>query len=103
MFERAESTSTATLAGLLSVLGRVDPNVSDAERVDQLSVLEQVKSAVAAAQMRITVDFVDSQEQVAREWRRRAKECADDNDFEGWRAAREQARRAGRDGDGWSK
>ena len=95
MFERTESTSTQALKGLLSVLAQVDPNVSDAERVDQLSVLEQVKSAVAAAQARITVDFVESQEQVARQWRQRARECADDNDFEGWRAAREQARRAG--------
>ena len=103
MFEQPEPTSTQTLAGLVSVLARVDPNVSDAERIDQLSVLEQVKSAVAAAQARITVDFVESQEQVAQAWRRRAKECADDNDFDGWRAAREQARRAGRDGDGWGK
>lgn len=98
MFEQIDATSTQAFEGLLSVLARVDTDVTDAERIDQLSVLERVKSAVAAAQARITVDFVESQEQVAREWRERAKECADDNDFEGWRAAREQARRASLDG-----
>ena len=45
------------------------------------------------------MDFVESQEQVAREWRQRARECADRNDFEGWRAARDEARRAGRNED----
>jgi Domain of unknown function (DUF222) len=98
MFERTDPTLTQTLRGLPFLLGKVDANISDAERVDQLAALEQLKSAVAAAQARITVDFVESQEQVARQWRHRARECADDNDFEGWRAAREQARRAGRDG-----
>jgi hypothetical protein len=45
MFEHGEPTSTESLTGLLSVLARVDPDVSDAERVDHLSVLEQVTSA----------------------------------------------------------
>jgi hypothetical protein len=40
------------------------------------------------------VDFAESQDEVAAAWRQRANECADDNDIEGWRAAREQARRA---------
>jgi hypothetical protein len=68
--------------------------ISDAERIDRLTELEQVKAACAAAQARITADFVESQADVAEAWRRRARECADDNDFEGWRTAREQARRA---------
>jgi hypothetical protein len=80
--------------GLLGALVRMDRDVSDAERVDQLTALERVKAACAAAQARITVDLAESQEEVAAAWRQRAKECADDNDFEGWRAAREQARRA---------
>src|SRR5690242_11846309 len=79
---------------LVATLTRLDRDVSDAERVDQLTALERVKAACAAAQARITVDFAESQEQVAAAWRERARECADDSDFEGWRTAREQARRA---------
>lgn len=73
---------------------RSDGTLSDAERVDQLTALERVKAACAAAQARITVDLAESQERVAAAWRQRARECADDNDFEGWRAVREQAHRA---------
>ena len=78
----------------MAVLTRVDRGLSDADRVDRLSALEQVKAACAAAQARITADFAESQAEVAAAWRQRARECADDNDFDGWRAAREQARRA---------
>ncbi len=78
----------------MAVLTRVDRGLSDADRVDRLSALEQVKAACAAAQARITADFAESQAEVAAAWRERARECAGDNDFDGWRAAREQARRA---------
>jgi hypothetical protein len=78
----------------LETVTRIDRDVSDAERVDQLTALERVKAACAAAQARITVDFAESQEQVATAWRERARQCADESDFEGWRAAREQAQRA---------
>ncbi len=63
-------------------------------------MLERVKSAVAAAQVRVTAAFVDSQEQVAQAWLERARECSDAGDFDGWRAAREQARAASFDDDG---
>lgn len=66
--------------------------VSDADRIDQLAALERVKAAAAAAQARVTAAFVDSQEHVAQAWRERARECSDSGDFEGWRAARDQAR-----------
>ncbi len=79
---------------LVAVVAKVDRGLSDADRVDRLSALEQVKAACAAAQARITADFAESQAEVAVAWRQRARECADDNDFDGWRAAREQARRA---------
>jgi Domain of unknown function (DUF222) len=79
---------------LFETLTRIDREVSDARRVEQLTALERIKAACAAAQARITADFAESQEDVAAAWRQRAKECAADNDFEGWRAAREQARRA---------
>ncbi|MDQ6715751.1 MAG: 13E12 repeat family protein [Actinomycetota bacterium] len=94
MFESGPVTTTAALEALVSTLSRVDADVSDAERIDQLGLLEQVKSACAAAQARITVDFADSQEDVAAAWNERAREAADGDDFEGWRTAREQARRA---------
>lgn len=42
-------------------LTHVDAAVSDAERIEQLRALEGLKSAAAAAQARITVDFVRSQ------------------------------------------
>ncbi|WP_344254012.1 HNH endonuclease [Terrabacter carboxydivorans] len=71
-----------------------DQELSDQARVDQLAVLERVKSAVAAAQVRVTAAFVDSQEQVAQAWSQRARECSDAGDFDGWRAARDQARAA---------
>lgn len=86
--------TAAGLADVLSALSRVDADVSDGERVEQLAALERVKAAAAAAQARITVDLLDSQEQLARAWRERARAASDAGDFEGWQAAREQARRA---------
>ncbi len=79
---------------LVTALAVLDRDVSDADRVDQLTALERVKAACAAAQARVTADFAASQEQVAHEWRQRAQECADSSDFDGWVAAREQARQA---------
>ena len=79
---------------VLAELTGVDVALSDAERVDRLAALERVKAACAAAQARLTADFAESQQRVAEAWRERAKECVDENDFEGWRAAREQERRA---------
>ena len=47
---------------LLSVLSRVGPvGESDQERIDQLAMLERVKAAAAAAQVRVTAAFVESQ------------------------------------------
>jgi len=48
-------------------LARLDRQVDDATRVAQLELLERLKSAAAAAQAEVTVDFVASQraEQVA--------------------------------------
>ena len=94
MFESGSVTTTAALEALVATLSRVVADVADAERIDQLGLLEKVKSACAAAQARITVDFADSQEQVASDWSARARAAAEQNDFEGWRTAREQARRA---------
>ena len=42
-------------------LARIDEAVTDAERVEQLRALEELKSAAAAAQARVTAAFVASQ------------------------------------------
>lgn len=65
-----------------------------ADRVDQLAARERVKAAVAAAQARVTVALVESQADVAQQWRQRAREGAAAGDFEGWRTARDEARLA---------
>ncbi len=52
---------TATLAGWREQLGWLDRGVGDAERVDQIRLLEEVKSAAAAAQAVVTADLVASQ------------------------------------------
>src|SRR6476469_5672068 len=92
--------STEGLEALVSALSRVgSDDESDQVRVDQLAVLERVKSAVAAAQVRVTAAFVYSQEQVAQAWSQRARECSAAGDFDGWRDAREHARAASFDDD----
>ncbi|WP_374969981.1 hypothetical protein [Terrabacter sp. BE26] len=93
MFDDALLETTEGLAALVSALARVGAGggrgakragvSSDQERVDQLGVLERVKAAVAAAQVRVTAAFVDSQEQVALAWRERARACSDAGDFAG--------------------
>ncbi len=94
MFDDAMVT-TEGLTALVTVLSQVGAvGESDQVRVDQLAVLERVKSAVAAAQVRVTAACVESQELVAQAWSERAAECSDAGDFDGWRAAREQARAA---------
>lgn len=104
MFGSSALATTEGLEALVSALSLVGRDVradggpadvgavSDADRIDQLAALERVKAAAAAAQARVTAAFVDSQEHVAQAWRERARECSDSGDFEGWRAARDQAR-----------
>ncbi|NUO34346.1 MAG: hypothetical protein HOQ27_04665, partial [Dermatophilaceae bacterium] len=95
MIEPMVVTTTARLDALVSELSRVGSVVdTDQVRVDQLAASERVMSAAAAAQALVTAAFVDSQQQVAQAWRERARECSEAGDFEGWRAAREQARAA---------
>ena len=64
--EPAPVTAEA-LQSWITGLTRLDRLVDDAERVAQLELLERLKSAAAAAQAEVTVDFVASQraEQVA--------------------------------------
>jgi hypothetical protein len=48
---------TGDLEGFLRALPSLDREVSEAERVDQIGLLERVKGARAAAQARVTVDL----------------------------------------------
>jgi hypothetical protein len=88
--------SVADLTELIDTLAALDggAGLTDADRITQLDALERVKGACAAAQARVTVRFVESQAQVAQEWRARAELCSRAGDFEGWRTARERARHA---------
>src|SRR4051794_6744445 len=62
MFERSPSRlSTAELRGVVEALATLDDRVDDAERVDQLRLLEELKSAAAAAQAKVTTRFAASQ------------------------------------------
>jgi Domain of unknown function (DUF222)/HNH endonuclease len=69
MTAASSALQTATLAGWGSALMGLDDHVDDAERIDQIRLLEQLKSAVAAAQARVTAAFSRSQraEQRARD------------------------------------
>ena len=75
-------------------LSGLEGAVGDADRVDQLDLLERVKSACAAAQARVTVDLAESQRQIAEQWREHARAVADAGDFESWRRARAMSRAA---------
>ncbi len=53
--------TTGDLVGLVGVLARLEPRVEDAERIDRIRLLEELKSAAAAAQAVETTAFVASQ------------------------------------------
>ncbi len=53
--------TTAEVAEFLDRLPTLDTAVSDAERVEQLALLESVKAAAAGAQAAVAVDFAASQ------------------------------------------
>ncbi|MBB2986535.1 HNH endonuclease [Terracoccus luteus] len=118
MFDSEAVVTAAGLEGLLAVLARVEqasfatgteetvggppasaattestgsPCLSDEERIDVLTVLERVKAAVGAAQVRVTAGFVASQEQESLGWRAQSQAALDANDFGGWLDAREKA------------
>ncbi|MDF2093770.1 DUF222 domain-containing protein [Knoellia sp. 3-2P3] len=61
---KAPSLTTADLAAFLERLPTLDTAVSDAERVDQLGLLEAVKHACAGAQATVAVAFDASQREV---------------------------------------
>jgi hypothetical protein len=58
--------TTAALFAVVAGLGRLDSAVDDAERVDQIRALEELKAAAAAAQARVTAAFAASQREAQR-------------------------------------
>jgi hypothetical protein len=63
MFETNEAPAlpSSAVAEWVGELARLDNDVTDAERIDQLRALEQLKAAAAAAQAKVTAAFVASQ------------------------------------------
>lgn len=59
--------STERLRGVRDALALLDPNVCDAERIDQIRLLEELKSAAAAAQAQVVADLHASQVRDQRE------------------------------------
>lgn len=53
--------SSTDLANLVEWLSKVDTTAHDAELIDQITQLERMKSACAAAQATLTLSFVASQ------------------------------------------
>jgi hypothetical protein len=53
--------TTDDLAGLVAMLGRLASDAGDAERIDRIRLLEEIKGACAAAQAREAVAFKASQ------------------------------------------
>ena len=68
------------------------PGLDDAEVISRIDALERAKAACAAEQARLTARFVDSQAARAARLREKAQACSDDGDFDGWVAARDEAR-----------
>ncbi len=63
MFDIVSALTTIDLVAWRESLPGLDTEVSDAERIDQLRALEELKAAASAAQSRVTAMFDDSQRQ----------------------------------------
>ena len=66
--------------------------LDDAGVISRIDALERAKAACAAEQARLTARFVDSQAARAARLREDAQACSDAGDFDGWVAARDEAR-----------
>ncbi|MEO7447419.1 MAG: DUF222 domain-containing protein [Humibacillus sp.] len=75
-----------------SATGGDGEGLSDAELITRIDALEQTKAACAAAQARLTARFVDSQSAEAARLRDVSEACSASGDFDGWVAARDEAR-----------
>jgi 5-methylcytosine-specific restriction endonuclease McrA len=71
MSEPVETAPSAgAIAGFAARLASLSPAPDDSARIDRLRALEELKSAVAAAQLRETAEFVTSQRERQRERQR---------------------------------
>ncbi|HEX2174611.1 MAG TPA: DUF222 domain-containing protein [Nocardioidaceae bacterium] len=61
MFEATSALSTGQLTRLVAALSTLDEGVDDAEWVDRIRALEELKAAAAAAQAQVTTQLVASQ------------------------------------------
>lgn len=61
MFDGSQGLATTELAGWVAKLGRLAAEVDDAERIDQIRLLEELKAAASGAQARVTAAFAASQ------------------------------------------
>ena len=76
-------------AGLAAEIGSLEvQSLCDAEFIEALTTLERAKAACAAAQVRLTERFVESQAEAAARLRLEAQACSDAGDFDGWVLAR---------------
>jgi hypothetical protein len=50
----------AEIAAFIGALAGLDTDVDDAERIDQIGLLEQLKAAAAAAQAQVTARFAEA-------------------------------------------
>ncbi|MEO7753779.1 MAG: DUF222 domain-containing protein [Terracoccus sp.] len=66
--------------------------LTDAELISRIDALERTKAACAAEQAQLTARFVDRQAASAARLREVARACSDAGDFDGWVAARDEAR-----------
>lgn len=67
MCDTTHPMSSLELTGLVDRLSLLDAEVDDAERIDQIRLLEELKGAAAAAQARVTAAFAASQRDLLRE------------------------------------
>jgi hypothetical protein len=89
----ARTTAVAVAVELMAdVTGLDGAGLDDATLVSAIDELERAKAACAAAQVRLTARFVESQAEIAATLRSEAKALADAGDFDGWVAARDEAR-----------
>ncbi len=66
--------------------------LTDAELISRIDALERTKAAAAAEQARLIARFVDRQAASAARLLEVARACSDAGDFDGWVAARDEAR-----------
>ena len=100
--EPATTTTTAQLRTWLGALARIDVDVPEAELVDRLRLLEELKAAAAAAQARVTTAFVTAHEESQRRAGVRDRDVGKGVAAQVALAKRESPARAGRYV-GWSR